>query len=61
MRISKIDPQVSAYYVSPLGRAQQTCNACLSPLGKEATVLPWIEEYTGRTFYGTDSSVHPLD
>ena len=48
--IRRIDPQVSAYYVSPLGRARRTCDICLSPLGKEATVLPWVEEYTGRTF-----------
>ena len=48
--IRRIDPEVSDYYVSPLGRAMETCNTCLAPLGKEATVLPWIEEYTGRTY-----------
>ena len=48
--IRRIDPEVSDYYVSPLGRAMETCNTCLEPLGKKATVLPWIEEYTGRTY-----------
>ena len=48
--IRRIDPEVSDYYVSPLGRAMETCNTCLAPLEKEATVLPWIEEYTGRTY-----------
>ena len=47
--IRRIDPKVSAYDVSPLGRARLTCDICLSPLGKEAKVLPWVEEYTGRT------------
>ncbi len=41
------DDRVKAYYVSPLGRARETCRVCLEPLGKEATVLPWIREYTG--------------
>ena len=48
--IRRIDPEVSDYYVSPLGRAMETCNTCLEPIGKKATVLPWIEEYTGRTY-----------
>lgn len=48
--IRRIDSDVDAYYVSPLGRARETCRVCLEPLGKEATVLPWIEEYTGRTY-----------
>ncbi|MBR5666290.1 MAG: histidine phosphatase family protein [Lachnospiraceae bacterium] len=47
--IKKKDPEVFRYYVSPLGRARETARVCLEPLGKEATVLPWIEEYTGRT------------
>lgn len=48
--IKKLDPSVSAYYVSPLGRARETCRVCLEPLGKEATVLPWIREYTGLAY-----------
>lgn len=49
--IQNFDKEVDAYYVSPLGRAKETCRVCLEPLGKEATVLPWIQEYTGRTYY----------
>lgn len=45
--VKRYDDQVKAYYVSPLGRAKETCRICLEPLGKEATVLPWIREYTG--------------
>ncbi len=48
--IKKYDHEVDAYYKSPLGRAMETSRVCLEPLGKEATVLPWIREYTGRTY-----------
>ena len=48
--VKKLDPEVSAYYMSPLGRARETARVCLEPLEKTATILPWIEEYTGRTF-----------
>ena len=47
-RIKKLDPEVYAYYTSPLGRARETAEWCLKPLGREAEVLPWIEEFTGR-------------
>ncbi len=47
-RVAELDPEVTAYYVSPLGRARETAEFCLKPLGKEATVLPWVEEFTGR-------------
>lgn len=47
-RIREFDPEVTAYFVSPLGRARETADWCLKPLGKTATVLPWIEEFTGR-------------
>ena len=33
------------FYVSPLGRAQDTASLTLKALGKEATVLPWLEEF----------------
>ena len=48
--IRKFDPEVDAYYVSPLGRSKETCRVCLEPLGKAAAVLPFMEEYTGVTF-----------
>lgn len=60
--IEKLDPEVDAYYVSPLGRAKETCRVCLEPLGKSAEVLPWIEEYTGRTYDArTDRVRHAWD
>ncbi len=46
--VAALDPEVTEYYVSPLGRARLTAEYCLKPLGKEATVLPWVEEYTGK-------------
>ena len=55
--VKKLDSQVSAYYVSPLGRARETCRVCLEPLGRTAEVLPWIEEYTGRTYNARDGYV----
>ena len=37
-----------AYYVSPLGRARETAERVLSPLGLKAQVLPWLAEFRGR-------------
>ncbi len=45
--VKAYDGEVQAYYVSPLGRARETCRVCLEPIGREATELPWIREYTG--------------
>lgn len=38
-----------AYYVSPLGRAQETAAYTLAPLGRQAETLPWLAEFRGRT------------
>lgn len=38
-----------AYYVSPLGRARETADYTLRRVGREATVLPWLAEFRGRT------------
>ena len=46
-RLSQIE--ASAYYVSPLGRAQETASYALRLVGKTATVLPWLAEFRGRT------------
>ncbi len=35
-------------YVSPLGRARETAEYCLKPLGREAEVLDWLAEFRGR-------------
>lgn len=40
---------VTDYYVSPLGRARDTASLTLKRVGREATVLPWLTEFTHRT------------
>lgn len=42
-RISKLD--VKAFYVSPLGRAQDTARATLEAMGRTAQTLPWLREF----------------
>jgi probable phosphoglycerate mutase len=42
-RISKMD--VSAFYVSPLGRAKDTASVTLKKMNREAKVLPWLREF----------------
>lgn len=46
-RLSKIP--ASAYYVSPLGRAQETAEYTLRLVGKRAETLPWLAEFRGYT------------
>ena len=41
-RISKLD--VKAFYVSPLGRAQDTAAPTLKKMGRTATTMPWLKE-----------------
>ncbi len=36
------------FYVSPLGRARVTAEYTLSPLGRQAELLPWLAEFRGR-------------
>lgn len=43
-RISRLE--VKAFYVSPLGRARDTAAATLKKMGREATVLPWLQEFS---------------
>ncbi len=45
-RLAKIP--ATAYYVSPLGRAQETAGYTLRRVGREAVTLPWLAEYRGR-------------
>lgn len=45
-RISKLD--VKDFYVSPLGRARDTSKATLKKMNREATVLPWLQEFKGQ-------------
>lgn len=43
-----IQKPADAYYVSPLGRAQDTAKPTLEKLGVEATVLPWLHEFRAK-------------
>ena len=38
---------IDDFYVSPLGRAQDTVRPTLTRLGKRAETLPWLEEFRG--------------
>ena len=39
--------RIDDFYVSPLGRARDTARPTLLRLGREAGVLPWLEEFRG--------------
>lgn len=45
-RISKLD--VTAFYCSPLGRAKDTASLTLKKMNREATELPWLQEFQGK-------------
>lgn len=40
--------EIRDVYVSPLGRARETAEAYLKKAGREAEVLPWLQEFRGR-------------
>lgn len=40
--------EVDAFYVSPLGRAQDTASLTLKALGRTAETLDWLQEFTPR-------------
>lgn len=42
-KVKKMD--VTAFYVSPLGRAKATAKPTLEKMGREATVLDWLQEF----------------
>ena len=42
-RMCKLD--VKAFYCSPLGRAKDTASFTLQRLGREAEILPWLQEF----------------
>ena len=45
-RLCKLD--VKAFYCSPLGRAKDTASFTLQRLGREAQILPWLQEFPIR-------------
>ena len=58
-RLSQID--ASAYYVSPLGRAQETASYTLNLVGKTAVTLPWLAEFRGYTIDSSGEKRIPWD
>lgn len=42
-RLSKLD--ITAFYCSPLGRAKDTAAPTLKAMGREAEILPWLQEF----------------
>lgn len=45
-RMAKLD--VNAFYVSPMGRAQDTASLTLQKLGRTAETLPWLHEFRAQ-------------
>ena len=45
-RIAKLD--VKAFYVSPLGRAQDTASLTLQKMNRTAQTLPWLREFSAQ-------------
>ncbi len=45
-RMEKYD--IRDFYVSPLGRAQETAEYTLRRMGRTAETLPWLQEFRGR-------------
>ncbi len=46
LRMARYD--IRDFYVSPLGRARDTAAYTLKRINREATVLPWLKEFSGR-------------
>ena len=42
------DMKIDAFYCSPLGRARDTAKPTMERLGRDVTILPWLEEFAGR-------------
>lgn len=51
--LSKAD--ITAFYVSPYGRAQDTASLTLKRMGRTAEVLPWLKEFDTRIFRPDDA------
>lgn len=45
---SLIKKDIKAFYCSPLGRAKDTAKPTLEKLGREATILPWLQEFPAK-------------
>lgn len=59
-RLTKLP--VEDFYCSPLGRARDTARPTLEKLGREAKILPWMEEFRGKIQpYGKRGQGYPWD
>lgn len=54
-RISKLD--VKAFYMSPLGRAQDTASLTLKKMGREAKVCDWLREFDAPVYKTADGNL----
>ena len=54
-RVSKWN--VKAFYVSPLGRAQDTAKPTLEKMGREATVMDWLREFPVEVYNPEGGSI----
>ena len=43
--LKKNFPEIKDFYLSPLGRAQETAKPILEAFGKEGTTFPWLREF----------------
>lgn len=57
-RISKLD--VKAFYVSPLGRAQDTAGVTLKKMGRTAETLDWLREFSIKVVKPGEKEEHVL-
>ena len=48
---------VGSIFVSPLGRAQETCSFSLKELGASAQTCSWLREFPARLFVGEDADL----
>ena len=55
-RMEKLD--VTAFYCSPLGRARDTAAPTLKAMGREAEILPWLQEFTPRVIRPDSDQPH---
>ncbi len=56
-RLEKLD--IKAFYVSPLGRAQDTASLTLKAMGREAETLPWLREFDYGLIKPGDDHITP--
>ena len=52
-RMAKLD--VTAFYVSPMGRAQDTASLTLQKMGRTAETLPWLHEFSAGVIKPNES------